>query len=83
MKFDEKSFLLVFRLLTDIQRHLKVGNRTAAMKLLRKKKLIEREYDKKESTVDHLNTVLTKIEQTDYSSLVILFFVNKMIDIHR
>ncbi len=41
------------------------------MKLLRKKKLLEREHDKKESTIEHLNTVLTQIEQTDCSSLVI------------
>ena len=40
------------------------------MKLLRKKKLLEREHDKKESTVEHLNSVLTQIEQTDCSSLV-------------
>jgi hypothetical protein len=40
------------------------------MKLLRKKKLLEREHDKKESTIEHLNTVLTQIEQTDCSSLV-------------
>jgi len=61
---------LFFRVLTDIRRHLKNGNRTAAMKLLRKKKLLEREHDKKESTIEHLNTVLTQIEQTDCSSLV-------------
>jgi len=41
------------------------------MKLLRKKKLLEREHEKKESTIEHLNTVLTQIEQTDCSSLVI------------
>jgi ribosomal protein S20 len=63
--------LFVCRLLTDIRRHLKNSNRTAAMKLLRKKKLLEREHDKKESTIEHLNTVLTQIEQTDCSSLVI------------
>ena len=40
------------------------------MKLLRKKKLLEREHEKKESTIEHLNTVLTQIEQTDCSSLV-------------
>ncbi len=40
------------------------------MKLLRKKKLLEREHEKKEATVEHLNSVLTRIEQTDCSSLV-------------
>ena len=40
------------------------------MKLLRKKKLLEREHEKKEGTIEHLNTVLTQIEQTDCSSLV-------------
>lgn len=40
------------------------------MKLLRKKKILELEYEKKERTVDHLTTVLTQIEQTDCSSLV-------------
>ena len=54
----------------DIRRHLKNSNRPAAMKLLRKKKLLEREHEKKEGTIDHLNTVLTQIEQTDCSSLV-------------
>ena len=40
------------------------------MKLLRKKKLLEREHEKKEGTIEHLNSVLTQIEQTDCSSLV-------------
>jgi hypothetical protein len=40
------------------------------MKLLRKKKLLEREHEKKESSIEHLNSVLTQIEQTDCSSLV-------------
>ncbi len=60
----------LFSVLADIRRHLKNSNRTAAMKLLRKKKLLEREHDKKESTIEHLNSVLTQIEQTDCSSLV-------------
>ncbi len=60
----------LFSILADIRRHLKNSNRTAAMKLLRKKKLLEREHDKKESTIEHLNSVLTQIEQTDCSSLV-------------
>ncbi|UJR35652.1 hypothetical protein I4U23_028402 [Adineta vaga] len=67
----KKSDQQIEGVLTDIRRHLKNSNRTAAMKLLRKKKLLEREHDKKESTIDHLNTVLTQIEQTDCSSLVI------------
>jgi hypothetical protein len=46
------------------------------MKLLRKKKLLEREHDKKESTIEHLNTVLTQIEQTDCSSLVKITFIH-------
>lgn len=44
------------------------------MKLLRKKKMLEHEYDKKEKTIDQLNTVLTQIEQTDCSSLVKIQF---------
>ena len=40
------------------------------MKLLRKKKFVERELTKKEGTIEHLNSVLTQIEQTDCSSLV-------------
>lgn len=40
------------------------------MKLLRKKKLLEREHEKKENTIEHLTSVLTQIEQTDCSSLV-------------
>lgn len=59
-----------FSLLVDIRRHLKNSNRPAAMKLLRKKKLLEREHEKKEGTIEQLNTVLTQIEQTDYSSMV-------------
>ena len=72
-----------FRLLTDIRRHLKNSNRTAAMKLLRKKKLLEREHEKKEGTIEHLNSVLTQIEQTDCSSLVntkFQLFPSKSID---
>ncbi|CAF1995500.1 unnamed protein product [Rotaria magnacalcarata] len=67
----KKSDEQIEGLLTDIRRHLKNSNRTAAMKLLRKKKILEREYEKKDRTVEHLNTVLTQIEQTDCSSLVI------------
>ena len=62
--------MFFFRLLVDIRRHLKNSNRSAAMKLLRKKKLLEREHEKKEGTIEHLNSVLTQIEQTDCSSLV-------------
>ncbi|CAF0963488.1 unnamed protein product [Adineta steineri] len=58
-------------LLADIYRHLKNSNRTAAKKLLRKKKLLELEHDKKENMIEHLNSVLTQIEQTDCSSLII------------
>lgn len=58
-------------LLVDIRRHLKNTNRSAAMKLLRRKKLLEREQEKKEATIDQLNSILTQIEQTDYSSLVV------------
>ncbi len=66
--------MIVFsRLLMDIRRHLKNSNRNAAMKLLRKKKFLERENEKKERTVEHLNTVLTQIEQTDCSQLVSYF----------
>ena len=67
--FRERAFF--FRLLEEIRRYLKVGNRPAAMKLLRKKKMLERELEKKEGTIDHLTHVLTQIEQTDCSSLVI------------
>ena len=49
------------------------------MKLLRKKKIIEREHDKKESTIEHLNTVLTQIEQTDCSSLVKIKLIDRNI----
>ena len=66
--------MICFSLLVDIRRHLKNSNRPAAMKLLRKKKLLERENEKKEGTIEHLNTVLTQIEQTDCSSLVKISF---------
>ncbi len=66
----DQNKILFFSLLADIRRHLRNSNRTAAMKVLRKKKLLEREHEKKEATVEHLNSVLTQIEQTDCSSLV-------------
>lgn len=69
--------MICFSLLADIRRHLKNSNRPAAMKLLRKKKLLERENEKKEGTIEHLNTVLTQIEQTDCSSLVNQFSVEQ------
>ena len=56
--------------MVDIRRHLKNSNRTAAMKLLRKKKIIELENNKKEASIEHLESVLTQIEKTDCSSLV-------------
>lgn len=67
----KKSDQQIEQLLEEIRRYLKVGNRPAAMKLLRKKKMLERELEKKEGTIDHLTHVLTQIEQTDCSSLVI------------